>query len=199
MENINKGIVICSHVNNENILNNCIDSIIHKCYPYRIYVVINGVGEENKTIGSYRYLKDDRFELGAINEAVNTFNLDEFVLLQDTIEIKNTSLFDITFGSEYENKTVYYFHRFMCYAGKYRKEILDKIGIPVVTTKFDSVIQEDLFHKKYFEADTKSVCLFPELNDTYIFEEKFGRKNMIIENSFLKKYKGTWNLDMVKR
>lgn len=193
---MNKGIVICSHTNTEKQLFNSISFISSKNYNIPIYYVINGCFNRLR-VGNCILLDEDRFELGAIYEAVHTFDLDEFILLQDTIEVKDVKLFDMAF--EQENKTVYFFHRFMCYAGKYRKEILNKIGIPIVNTKFDSVIQEDLFHKKYFEAEPDAICLFPDLNDTDNFEEKFGRNNMIIENNFIKKYKGTWNLGMIQQ
>jgi hypothetical protein len=191
-----KGIVICTHKDSTEQFNNCIESLIVPNNKYSIYYVVNGFTDRCR-YGNLIITGSDTFELGAISEAINEFKLDEFILLQDSIEIKNIELFDICFN-EHEGKSVYFFNDFFCYAGKYRKEILDKlIPLPIITTKLDSIIQENDFNKKYLEMENESINLF-SLVDTNIFEEKFGRKNMIIENNFLKKYKGTWNWEMIK-
>ena len=77
-----QAIVICTHENRKQWLHNLMDTLYGVNYPIAIH--------ENTR-------KRDGFEIAAIKHAIDE-EIDEFVLLQDSIEIKDKSLFDIVFG-----------------------------------------------------------------------------------------------------
>ena len=84
------------------------------------------------------------------------------------------------------------------FLGKYRREILNQMSIPLTKTKMEAVLQECAFNEAYSRLEPKMATIFNPLVNTTIFEEKFGRNNMILENDYIKKYKATWALNMVK-
>lgn len=177
---MNKAIVIGSTTRTKNWLENCLSSF-GKYDKYPIIVVVN-----------------DDFELGKIKWIYDFTNLEEFFILHDTVEIKNTELFDLAF--EYEgsfalsNQPV----PMGMFLGKYRRCVLDKMSIPITKTKMEAVLQECAFNQEYAKLETKMATIFNPIVNTDKFEEKFGRNNMILENDYIKKYKGTWTLEMVK-
>jgi len=148
------------------------------------------------------YYFPERYETGCISYVNRIIQPDEFIYLHDSIEIKDTSIFDMSFNLKW---SVHYFERFMCYAGKFRREALDKIVIPVSMTKTDACINEDKgakpecnsFMWKYFKIED-CIWLFPGFKDGKTFQDKFGRRNLVVENRFIKKYKGTWKWSMIK-
>lgn len=177
-----KAIVIGSTTKTKDWLENCLNSF--GCYDkYPIIVVVN-----------------DGFELGKLKWVYDHTDVDEMFLLHDTLEIKDVSMFEEAFeecqGKSYalsDHPT--YMGMFL---GKYRREILDKMEIPITETKAEAVDQEELFNRRYSELEPYKVVVDPPLVNGNIFEEKFGRKNMVLENEFVKKYKGTWCRAMVK-
>lgn len=168
-------------------------------------VILTGKGREemlNRIESKYGvsyYYKGD-FELGAIRHTFYETDLDEFLLLHDTCEIKDHKLFDIVF-KQYEGKSVAladYPCVFGMYLGKYRRETLNKIYIPKARNKMDAVEYEMTFNQLYCQIDGDVKLIDNPLHDTDVFIEKFGRKNMVLENDLLIKYKATWNRSMVK-
>jgi hypothetical protein len=216
---MNKLIVIHTVAGRENWLKNCLNSLKDygnsydiKCNPthYPIYIIITGQIELSDSFKFYLnslsypliYAQHTDWETGVIAYIHTIFQPEHFIYLHDSIEIKDTTLFDLSFKHP---NSVYYFHRFMSYMGKYKRTTLNKIQITQSYSKQQACINEDKdaleqynsFMWQYFKIETPH-WLFPGLNDTNIFEEKFGRKNMILENQYLKKYKGHWNWSMIK-
>jgi hypothetical protein len=180
---MNQAIVIGSTTRTKNWLQNCLSSF-GKYDKYPIIVVVN-----------------DDFELGKLKWAYDNTNLDEIFLLHDTVEIKDTSIFDIAFkdniGSSFAmaNQPVY----MGMFMGKYRREILSQMNIPITKTKLEAVMAEMSFNSEYAGKEQRKAIIDNPIHDGNIFEEKFGRTNMILENKYLKKYKGTWTLEMAKQ
>jgi len=177
-----QAIVIGSTTTTKDWLQNCLNSF-GKYDKFPIIVVIN-----------------DDFEMGKIKWVMDNTNLDEFFLLHDTVEIKDTSIFDQAF-TECASKSFAlsshpdYMGMFL---GKYRREILKQMVLPTTKTKEQAVIQEADFNRNYANLEPFKVVLNPPLLNTDIFEDKFGRKNMVLEDRYIKKYKGTWCWEMVK-
>lgn len=147
----------------------------------------------------FEYDKGD-FELGAIRHMFYNTDIDEFLLLHDTCEIKDNKLFDIVFD-QYEGKSVALANHpciFGMYLGKYRREVLNMMYIPKAHNKIEAVEYEMTFNTEYCKLDGDVKLLDNPLHDTDVFIEKFGRKNMVLENDLLIKYKATWNRSMVK-
>jgi len=77
--------------------------------------------------------------------------------------------------------------------GIYDRKLLKKTGIPEVRTRAEAVYFEVRWVEDYILAAGEISVFFSDLNDSDIFEEVFGRTNMVLENDYLKKYKGTWS------
>ena len=82
---------------------------------------------------------------------------------------------------------------FGMYLGIYSRATLDKVGIPVAQSKEDAIRHEVEWHLDYCRNESVEV-MFPELTDHNAkgTEEHHGRINLVLENDYLIKYKGTW-------
>lgn len=143
-----------------------------------------------------RIVKSDNFELGAITEVMNDY--DEFIFLHDTCEIKSDKLFSFCF-EECGGRSVSFANHpspFGMYLGKYRSEILKRISWRLPETKLEAVEGEISFPNDYARVEYP-ISIPNSLTSSNVFEEKFGRLNMILENDWIKKYKATWNRNMI--
>lgn len=134
--------------------------------------------------------ENSEYEMLAIKEGMKHFKK-EFIVLQDSCLLKNADIIKQMFVIQ---GAVFLNIGGLNYFNKYEIETLSKMEIPVVKSKLDAVKYESEFHSKYKEIEKPTII--PILNDTNVFEECFGRNNMIIENQYFKKYKGHWNLEM---
>jgi hypothetical protein len=173
---MSKAIVICTTPKTTDWLNNLLTSF--KGYD-KFPIVI---------------LSDYSYELGKINYIHKTTCITDFFLLQDSIEIKDPSIFEKGFAY---SGSIAWDSSFKSYLGKYRREILDKCNIPTPKTKMDSVVFEETFNWEYISKEPKGWFLHDDFSKRDVFEDKFGRTNMVIEDEYLKKYKHIWNRDMV--
>ena len=138
------------------------------------------------------------YEVGKLRWVVENTTLSEFVLLQDSCEIKDTRIFDLCFDKV--GYTVTFDPKFRSYMGKWRREILERIGIPTAKTKMDAVrYEEDWAHIRYLSAERKKMHLFDGFSRSEIYEKKYGRTNMILENDYIKKYKAVWCRQQLKK
>lgn len=138
------------------------------------------------------------FEVGKILDVLKYTDLDEFFLFHDTVEIKDPSFITTAFNIEGGVSLCDHPTTFGMFIGKYRREILETMDIVPTLTKKDAVIAEMKFNQDYCSREPKLYTLFPDFQNTNIFEEKFGRKNMVLENEYLKKYKGTWHWEQLQ-
>lgn len=135
-------------------------------------------------------VEENRFELGAIRAALDLTDLEEFVLLQDSFEVKDQSFLDICFSRE---ESVALGPTFFHYAGKWKRSVLEQMEIPEVFTKKQSIYWEHAFSRAYWERE--SVWVFDEHfhdGENQGFVEMFGRTNMLLENDYYIKRKGNW-------
>lgn len=191
-------IAIITHIENKLWLDNCLNSF----GSYRDYPIVVVVNQSNKyptkllpeDVEIIRN-KRDGYEIGALEMVLKKTSYDEIFLMQDTCEIKNTALFNEIF-TRYTGG-VGLSPRLMMYLGKYRRTHLEKMRFPKITSKIESVEQETRFNDEYIRLDSDYSVFHQPLFDNDKFEERFGRKNMVLENDYIKKYKGTWSLDMI--
>jgi hypothetical protein len=82
---------------------------------------------------------------------------------------------------------------FGMYLGIYSRATLNKVGIPVAQNKEDAIRYEVEWHREYCNQEQVEI-MFPELTDGNAkgTEEHHGRINLVLENDYLIKYKGTW-------
>lgn len=78
--------------------------------------------------------------------------------------------------------------------GVYERKVIDRVGgWPVVESKLDSIEQEIMWTRDYCHAAGGVPVLFPELrDDTGTIQNHFDRDNLVLENEFFRKWKGTW-------
>ena len=137
----------------------------------------------------------DGYELGAIESTLKHTDWDEFILLQESIEIKDKDVFRLMFD-EYPGQSVAYNPHFQMYLGKYRREVLERMQLPVVRTKVEAVRQEEQFAREYERTDGNLKIFNPQFRDEAFYnnwEEMFGRKNLKMEDAYIIKRKGTWD------
>lgn len=134
---------------------------------------------------------DYSFETGKIQQAMK-LGYDEFVLLQDSIEVKNTSIFDLMF-QKHQGHTVTIDPTMRSFLVKYRSSVLNQYRFTNVTTKLQAVDEEDRLFRFHSNNDPSVICLTQEFNKSGVFEDKFGRNNMVVENTWFKKYKSIWS------
>lgn len=187
---------IVHHPSNDQFLKNLVKSMKGVKYPVRI--VVNDVAKYTKK-QPFKAICNPKggFDLGALRLLFETTDYDQIFLIQDSFEIKKLDLFDIAAhcpGSFAVSKG--FFH----YTGKYQRKIAEKIGIPITQTKMDAVYYEYHWSMDYAKTDKKIAMMENALSDDMKeahFETKFGRKNLVLENEYIKKYKGHWNHEML--
>lgn len=177
-----KVIIICTTINRTDWLKNCLDSF----KGYNKYPIITLMINEGK----------GRFA-DFINE-IKKLPYDEFVLLQDSMEIKNTDVFDICFNDTRSVSLSSVPEKFGNFHGKFIMDIFREIEVPTIQDKKEDVLFEIKFSKDYMSKCGEYVELC-DLKHTNNFEEKFDRLNMVTENEFIKKYKGCWTLEMATK
>jgi hypothetical protein len=167
MARIHRGIVITTSEHTKDWLFDCIKSIGTK---YPIVIRVNT-------------LEDNRWELGGIQLGKDTF--DEFIHLMDTTVVKDQRLFDKLFEI---NGNVFLTEGGYHYMGKFVSDTLPTL--PTALNKQQAVYWELNWH-----AGIQKTFFSPDLPvHTSVFEEKRGRRNMVLENDYLIKYKATWSL-----
>lgn len=168
-------IIIGSHPGSK-FLQNCLDSL----QGMEAMVIIN-----------------QGYEMGKIREAYFSTRFEEFLFLQDSVEIKDPSFIRELF-EKFAGFSVSICScpcMFGSYLGKYRREVLHSIPLTETPTKVQAVEAERTFSDNYCAIE-KPISYFDDLWDSPNFEVKCGRNNMVLENASIKKYKGTFNMDM---
>lgn len=206
---MNQGILITTWSGGEQPCTRLLESI--KGIDYPVLIVVNdsdNIPEEweaklfdlaTETNISIYLQPFDGFEIGAIRAALDHTDWDEFILLQDSIEIKNIEIFKILFD-DYALQSVSYNPHFQMYLGKFRREVLNKLTLPVVRTKIEAVRQEELFTNEYKKVDPNIVVFNPRFRDENFYsnwEEIWGRKNLKLEDEYIIKRKGTWSANQL--
>jgi hypothetical protein len=177
-----------------------------KNYGRDIVVVINEIEavKDHDTLAwlmaNHKVIPIDgnRWELGALEAILVFTDYQEWILIQDTLEILDTSIFDRMFD-EFPYRSVAFGPGWMCYLGKYRRAILLQFPIPTALNKMDAFYYEHVLPTMYdFMArqieGQESHVMFPEwlnTNPDNYYEEKFGRKNLVLANPYLLKRKST--------
>lgn len=151
------------------------------------------IGREHLIVSNWGY------ELNKIRWVIENTAAERFLFLQDSWEIKSPEFFTLleeTSGSVALTSDPYYFG---CFAGIYERDIIQEIGIPNIKTKLEAVLAERSWHEEYVRVGGVPTVLFPELTDDRATEIRVlnGRENLILENKYVVKYKGTWRAEQL--
>lgn len=193
---LKKGIVIVTSKKTKDFLDDCILSCVNTKYPTLVVSNDNYNPDINDTNMIKCVINDwNGFELGGIVRGMEVF--DEFILLQDTILIKDQSLFDVAFsyrGCVYFTAEDLAYH----YSAKFRTKILKMMEIPRVNTVREATDNERSFGNKYIALEREQEKDYPPMlinppvpcgnfGDPII--EKYGRKGIIVSNPYMEKHK----------
>lgn len=206
-------IAIVTHRENYELFKNLMRSIGYGYKTYPIVVVVNDAINTGESFIEKRYKslekygvkiilnKKDGFELGALKRVLEETDYENILLLQDSCEILKEILFYKIFYA-YGDYSVAISERFLSYLGKYKRSILEKMDIPEVTTKRDSIFQEGKFNDAYIKACGEKIIFLCKRFGYSKYkgnshEEKFGRKNLVSSHKWIKKYKMVYNLELL--
>jgi len=159
---------------NSPFLPECIDSLQGCKYP--IHLCINPDKDCPYDAGAFYY---------AQKHGINTF-----IVLHDSMIIKDQTLFDIAFAIE---GNVSISKQFLMCLGKFELDKMPPLP-PMPITKRGAVSFEGGYMRNIIPTQT----LCPDFVDRQVYIEKFGKKRMVLENQYLIKYKTTWTSDMIK-
>jgi hypothetical protein len=134
----------------------------------------------------------------AIKRAFETTHFDELFFLNESMVVKNNSIWDIVF-KEHEGRGVAVGDSYLMFLGKYLRKYVEQTEFPVVTCKKEDVLLgEQGWNAQYRKADPSWIQI-EGMTDTYeVYEEKHGRWNMVLDGKYFKKWKGSWSLEMVE-
>lgn len=136
-------------------------------------------------------------ELGAIRMIYEGTHWRRWLMLQDSTVVLDQGLFDLV--DAVEGPCLLAPHPAM-YLAVYERSVLDVVGIPEPAAHDrEAAIALEVPWMRAYEAQCHAqgfACpvLFPELTDDNATGqvEHNGRVNLIVENRYLRKYKGTW-------
>lgn len=147
----------------------------------------------------YTYHTDGRFDPGAIVWAMaNLKPDDEFFVLHDSCVIKDNLLWKVIFDGYYEESVALASHPTIMgmFLGKYRMEIALQLEPPIAKDKAHGVELEESWNRAYCAIE-QPILMEQPLTSSTVFIEKHGRTNMILENRWIKKHKGTWSTNQL--
>lgn len=124
------------------------------------------------------------YEIAALRTGISHY--DRFVFLQDSTEVLDAAFWDII-----DNTTpTWLFGGPPMYLGVYHRNELEQAitDAPEVMDKPLSIAWEGALPKRLNLG-----CLWPDVTDaTGRHEHRHGRDNLVLENHYLRKFKGTW-------
>ena len=134
------------------------------------------------------------YELGKIEWVHRNTTLDRFLFLQDSAEVLSHGFWGRL--EEFPGSVALLGDPsvYGSYMGVYERKVLNKMpGWPLVDSKMGSIANEIIWTRDYADMAGGVPVLFPELTDAngHVVEH-FGRDNLVLENQFFRKWKGTW-------
>lgn len=138
------------------------------------------------------------FTSGALFYAKENLDVDEFFILHDSCIVKDNRLWDVVFDGYAGNSVSLSSHPspIGMFLGKYRMEVVKKLPTKIATTKEEDVTLEEEYNQAYARLDYP-VTIDNPLNISDKFVTRHGRENMMLENKWMIKYKGTWTRGMI--
>lgn len=187
---------IVHHDSNKRFLKPLLKSL--KGVKYPVVVVHNEQTLNNETMKFHKshgfpvvYNPENGFELGALALLLKWYPKEnDFFLLQNSTLIKDQEIFDI--AAQFDG-TLALSGGLMCFMAKYRRETIERLGIPIAKDMKAEIFYEHFWNIIYLNLEEKIALCHEPLKDTDVFEEKFGRRNMVIENTYLKKWKSKFH------
>ena len=160
-------------------------------YKHQVVIVYNNKERSDDVFPCpVLYNPKGGFELGALAALMAAYpEQKSFFMLQDTTVIKNPFIFDIAIAF---SGSLAMCPGFASFLGKYRRCSLEKVGIPIPGTREAAIYYEKFWNVMYMNIEKPIASCDEPMKDTRKFEMKFGKKRMVLENSYMKKWKSNW-------
>lgn len=183
---------IVAHEKTQDFMYELLRSMLGIKYP--VYVVYNNKGDRGLVDSApfgfefpVLFNPQGGYELGALSAMMEYFTEeDDFFLLHATTLIKDKRLFDI--AAQFDGSLAIC-PGFASFMGKYRRKVLEEVGIPVPQSREAAIYYEYFWNIMYMDLEKKIASIDQPLKDTDVFEKKFGQKRMVLENDYMKKWK----------
>lgn len=135
-------------------------------------------------------ISSQHFELSVIWQAAHKY--EQFIFVPDSTEFLDAgNLVDECFKDDLSVSLSQSPCPFGMYLGKYRADRVKELGIWPVQSKLDAVAFETRWTSEYVR-DIEYRTL-GDLPHSSTFVERNGRLNMVCENRWLRRYKGSWD------
>lgn len=182
---------IIYHESSKKWLPHLVKSLKGKGIKHQIVIVYNNKSYSDETYPFVTlYNQNGGYELGALKKLMDSYpNENDFFLMHSTVVIKDSEIFDI--AAQFDG-TLAMSNGLMAYMGKYRREVINKIGIPIPQTKEAAIYWEYFWNVVYFQHEDKIAVCHDPLKSTGKYEVKYGRKNLVEECKYMKKWKSNY-------
>lgn len=139
-------------------------------------------------------LSQYEYELGKLRWVLEHTDIQRFWFLQDSVIIHDADFLHAALDMQGAVALCGHPVPYGMYMGVYDRALLHKVGIPRVHDKEDAIRLEREWTQAYCAAAADVTILFPELCDHNAsgIEDRHGRRNLVLSNQHLTKYKGTW-------
>jgi hypothetical protein len=137
----------------------------------------------------------------SLRQAALYTQYDEVIFLHDTMELLDPGLIDYCF-TEHAGRSIGFMGGldFGMNAGKFKPAVLRQMRDTVLRVPRDKREATDMefrFGQELLAHDPDAFVMPDPLLDRQVFKRRHGRVNMVLENRYLRKWKGCWNYPLV--
>ena len=164
-----------------------------------IIVVATSPGRENWTREILESISrpvvvvsDFGYELGKIRWVFENTNCDRFLFLQDSLVVRDESLFAQVFEVPGSSCIMDVPSCLGSYMGVYERSVLAQLEIPLVSSKEESIRFEMEWTKEYISLCENFSHPLNIKHKEFETVRKFGRENLLYVNQYYEKWKGDW-------
>lgn len=139
----------------------------------------------------------DGWVMEGVRKMWETTAYEELFFMNESMVVKDNSIWDIVFH-DYGGKSVCMSERYLMFFGKFRRQMINQLSFPTVTTKLEDVfLGEGQWCRQYYELGDH-VEIEPladgDTTDESRFVEMHGRRNLVLENRYFIKYKASYDM-----
>lgn len=140
-------------------------------------------------------------EAESLRQAALYTQYDEVIFLHDTMELLDPGLVDYCF-TEHAGRSIGFMGGldFGMNSGKFKPAVLRQMRDTVLRVpkdKREATEMEYRFGEELLGCDPDAFVMPNPLLDRPVFQRRFGRVNMVLENQYLRKWKGCWSMQLV--
>lgn len=137
----------------------------------------------------------------SLRQAALYTQYEEVIFLHDTMELLDPALIDYCF-CENAGTSIGFMGgiEFGMNSGKFKPAVLRQMRETVLRVPQDKREATDMelgFGAEYLRFEPHAFVMPDPLVDRPVFRRRFGRVNMVLENRYLRKWKGCWNRQLV--